>query len=156
MQRTWLALTFGGLAVAACTVPAEDPAMQPPGWVGCYVVESGSWTPAPHPSNLPYHTPPDRIELDSATVELPHASGVKRLSPFLAVRSGPLEPSAYWRAVGPDSALLAWSTGLAGVNLRVAKTAAGFAGIARAWTDVVLRPGEARPEAPIIGTRVGC
>ena len=123
-------------------------------WQGCYAVEIEEWRPALLPPNLPYHTPPATIVIDTALIVTGPDKGMRSLRPLLSVRFGPIEPGAYWEPLQGDSARLVWTGRFAGSVLRMARTENGFAGVAQAFSDVVTSAPP--PRARVTGTAQPC
>ena len=128
--------------------------------VGCYVIEVGEWS-GPFPSGWPeIHQPPDsvRLELQPAWPDTP-ATAMRTelaLSPHLPelVRQGrESRHPPTWEIGTADSLVLAWSTGFAGVVVKLAGTPDQLSGTARAFHDVA---GVVQPTAPASAKRIAC
>ena len=153
----FLCVFFAHLFNSAPPVQAQ---VQPDSMAGCYVIEVGEWS-GPFPSGWPeIHQPPDtvRLGLERAWPELPATAmrTERALSPHLPelVRHGRESRfPPFWEVGTADSLILAWSTGLAGVVLRLAGTTDLLSGTARAFHDV---RGVVQPTAPASAKRVPC
>lgn len=144
-------------SVHACATASYEAASEPATWAGCYAVELGPWSPARQASNLPYLTPPEMIQLDTAMVQVSRSGDLKhRLWPFPDVRTVPLDSIAYWEPLSGDSVGLSWSTGLSGVFIRAARQPYGFSGMTQRWIDVPPPPGQSWPRADVRAERVAC
>lgn len=106
-------------AVAStAVVPAESYA-QTGRYVGCYDVHLGDWSPGPLPSDSVHYLPPTRIRLS----EEPGRGLGERPRGYMLDTAPDAMPSihkySWWQSTG-DSIVLTWSTGFAGISIRVA------------------------------------
>ncbi len=117
---------------------------------GCYTITLGEWS-GPFPSgSADYHQPPATFRLDS-TLRASRQG-------YYTVTSAPLTPAIRrlvpgWRLRGADTVSLHWSTGFAGVNLRLAVRGDTLRGTARAFQDVI---GPTQPTANAVAIRISC
>ena len=132
-------------------------------FVGCYAVHLGAWN-KPLKGNRPYHTPPDSVVLDSVLVDSPLGGPGFGLAPHIPILTRYHTVPARWWPIGSDSVRLLWTSGFAGVTMRLAWGDSVLHGRAEAFTDVipveVLPDGTKRrlpwPEAVAELSRVTC
>ncbi|MEX1183346.1 MAG: hypothetical protein WEF86_08925 [Gemmatimonadota bacterium] len=134
-------------ADARAEVSADTIAQQ---FVGCYDVDVGPWSPH-EPSDSIYYMPPARMQLSLAV------SSGGLLSQGYAVEPAPgAMPSIHryssWNAAGPGALTMSWSTGFAGMHVRLSGRDT-LTGELRAFTDVV---GVQRYTAGVRAVRVDC
>lgn len=123
----------------------------------CYRMEVGAWS-GPVPSGWPeIHQVPPVVRLDSVLLPPPLGNrGFRRAAPDLTVlqdRTGGFAP--YWRRVAADSLVIGWSSGHAGVTLRMERREGQISGVAMAFHDDV-GPDIVQPTAPVQGHRTAC
>jgi hypothetical protein len=122
---------------------------------GCFVLRLDLWS-GPFPSGWPeVHQPPPTIDLHS---DLLARSGPdrswRRVTPQISViASTRMAIPPGWRAISTDSIEIAWSTGFAGVRLRLRIHSDSVAGVAYAFHDNI---GPVEPTANVSGARVPC
>jgi hypothetical protein len=136
--------SFGFSFAVEAQRPLPDPL------VGCYRLEFGSWTPALHPGNASYQTPPETLRLMDRM-----GTGVFERDRLLVRPTIPFgrSPSAFWERLGADSVRVVWTNGLAGVTLRLSIGGEVLDGVAQVFTDV---PDRTFPETNAVATRIEC
>ena len=119
--------------------------------VGCYQLHLGAWS-GPFPSrSAGQHQPPARFQLGAHEL-LPPVQGYYEVQPdFEAVGAGRFPPR--WRRLAGDTLAIYWSTGFAGVRLKVRHQGRVLRGIATAEWDV---KGPSEPTARVVATRIRC
>ena len=117
-------------------------------FTGCYSVTMGGWS-GPFPSgSSEYHQPPRAFRLDTASISI---DGYHRVEPNIARLGNRMQPG--WRVSAPDSVHVFWSSGFAGVDLKLVARGDTLKGIARAFHDVI---GPVQPTAPVVAVRIAC
>jgi hypothetical protein len=158
-------VTLSALALAACTIPTRPHARADAHAhsrtaagaaraAGCYQLTVGAWSEARQPNSIPAaRRPPEHFALDTARLAGP-------IPDRCAVRPAALGPRApkvaAWAAVGADSAMVLWSDGFGGVELRVQVRGDSLAGIARTFHDGHSTGEPPDPTAPVTARRVPC
>ena len=161
--RTSLPIFAAALAVGAAATPAQaqqpgaSSAASPSGIqqvAGCYrltVTDAVSWLSS---SRVPEsRRPPAQFALD-------HVQPRERGSTRFAVRpvwlSGRDGMPAAWELVGSDSVSVIWSTGWAGVMLRLQVVGDSLRGTARPFDDTYAVGDPPDPEAGVLAIRTTC
>src|SRR6266550_6499987 len=121
------------------------------GLPACYRVRLGQWSGA-FPSGLTAeHIPPPVFKLDTLKLAAPFDRwGLKRVLPAsLSVQRHSFP--AGWRVVALDTIEVRWSTGFAGVRLRLNQRGDTLTGYAQSFWDVV---GPREPTASVTAVKV--
>jgi hypothetical protein len=118
---------------------------------GCYRINLGRWSWR-FPSGLTTeHIPPEHFELDTALLGPPDdAWHQRRVMPQMLVVAPRHVWPAGWRFNGADSIEVTWSTGFAGVRLRLRSYGDTLRGRAQSFYDVV---GPLEPTASVIAIK---
>ena len=131
----------------------SDPSNQRSALPGCYRVQLGKWS-GQFPSGLwVEHTPPLVFKLDTVNLAPPFDnSGLKRVMPATLIVPRGSFPAG-WRVVRLDTIMVRWSTGFAGVRLRLKQRGDTLVEYAQSFYDVV---GPKEPTASVTAIKTTC
>jgi hypothetical protein len=140
--------------VGVLASPAQ--AQSPTAPNACYELKLDSWS-GPFPSGWPaVHQPPDTVYLHPDYAKTFGGRGQSpRASPHLAVvRKGSMV-DPIWETPTPDSLIVIWSTGFAGVRVHLELKGDSAIGVAHAFHDVE-GTGIVQPHAAARAKRITC
>lgn len=134
---------------SACGIARISRAVPLVGPPWCYDLELGPWLPVERASEVHFE-PPKHVIMDTTVVATPGSRGFSLKPAVNTSRPG----TALWVRTAPDSILLYWGDGHAGITVRVEDTGKGeLVGYAEATIDFERLPW---PRASVKGTQVGC